>query len=350
MIGASTKAALIGLGRSPGGYGIGTFLARELLNHPSVELQAVIGRDRDRLEASIRALNRRPDVRGKFSGQALLPQELDDFLDDSEVELLAICSPVGTHCDYVRQALTRCRHVLVEKPLLAIPGGSPLDNMHAAEELSNQALSRGLALMTNCQRKTVVPILRDHFQLADLFDTISVELHIGVGQRRLLSACELTSLNISHPLSILCALGADSSGDLAVCDCRAEEHTSRTRVEMTGTTRRGGRAVSFKIVLCQEESCAASYLLIGIDAQSWKVIVRAGQQGTSRTIVELENAHSANGNVLEFPDLLTLLVDDAIGIVRSGDANAAAAHTRASLELFKMQQSIERSCENAVRP
>ena len=73
-----------------------------------------------------------------FPGVTFL-RDLDEALADEDVRAVVIATPVETHADLVRQALTAGRHVLVEKPLTS--------SVIEAEALTALADAKDLTLM-----------------------------------------------------------------------------------------------------------------------------------------------------------------------------------------------------------
>ncbi|HTW98820.1 MAG TPA: Gfo/Idh/MocA family oxidoreductase [Acidimicrobiales bacterium] len=61
------------------------------------------------------------------------------LLDDSDVDLVSVCTPPGTHAEIAIDALRSGRHVLVEKPMA--PSLEECDDMLAAAAASGTALS-----------------------------------------------------------------------------------------------------------------------------------------------------------------------------------------------------------------
>jgi predicted dehydrogenase len=65
----------------------------------------------------------------------------DDFLQDPDIQAIALCTPVETHFALARAALEAGKHVLVEKPLT--------HSAASADELVRLAESRGLVLQVD---------------------------------------------------------------------------------------------------------------------------------------------------------------------------------------------------------
>jgi predicted dehydrogenase len=91
------------------GFGYwGPKLLRNFANNPGFRPVAVAER-RDAYRSNIAPLV--PNLR--------LYEEAAELVDDPEVDAVAIATPVGSHFELARRALTRFKHVLVEKPMCA---------------------------------------------------------------------------------------------------------------------------------------------------------------------------------------------------------------------------------------
>ena len=79
------------------------------------------------------------DVAAKAHPQARTTANFQDLLDDPEVDAVVIATPVVTHYELAKQALSAGKHVFVEKP--------QAQSSAEAEELTALAQERGLVLM-----------------------------------------------------------------------------------------------------------------------------------------------------------------------------------------------------------
>ncbi len=113
-------AAVIGLGYW------GPNLARNLSASPRTELRWLCDLDEARLAG----------MGGRYPS-ASLSNDYDEVLDDPDLDVVAIATPVSTHYELARRALLADKHVLVEKPLAA--------GAEQAEELFDLARERGPA-------------------------------------------------------------------------------------------------------------------------------------------------------------------------------------------------------------
>jgi predicted dehydrogenase len=106
----------------------GPNLARNLDDHPSVELAWICDRD----EAALLRAS------GRFS-EARTTTRFEDLVEDGSVDAVAIATPVVTHFELARAALLADKHVFVEKPLAL--------SSTLGEQLVALAEERGLVLM-----------------------------------------------------------------------------------------------------------------------------------------------------------------------------------------------------------
>jgi predicted dehydrogenase len=106
----------------------GPNLARNLDDHPSIELAWICDRD----EAALLRAG------GRFS-DARTTTRFEDLLLDEDLDAVAIATPVVTHFELAREALLAGKHVFVEKPLAL--------SAALGEQLVDLAEERGLVLM-----------------------------------------------------------------------------------------------------------------------------------------------------------------------------------------------------------
>jgi predicted dehydrogenase len=80
------------------------FHAPFISNHPGLELYAIVQRH------SESALTRYPNVK--------LMRSFDELIGDKTIQLVVVNTPDVTHYDFVKQALSAGKHVIVEKPFV----------------------------------------------------------------------------------------------------------------------------------------------------------------------------------------------------------------------------------------
>jgi len=147
----------------------GPNLVRVLADLEDVELSWVCDRDPGRLAKVAR---RYPAVRATC--------DYGDLLADDELDAIAIATPVGTHADLTRAALSAGKHAFVEKPLAA--------SVEEAESLAALASERGLVLLcghtfTYSPPVRAVKSMLDAGELGELYFVSSSRVNLGLHQR-----------------------------------------------------------------------------------------------------------------------------------------------------------------------
>jgi len=113
------------------GYGYwGTNIMRNLWNLPGAHVEALCDINQESLQ---RARRTYPELQ--------LTKDSAEILGSSNIDAVAIITPVWTHFELAKAALQNGKHVFVEKPLTA--------NSHQAEQLIELADRRGLTLMVD---------------------------------------------------------------------------------------------------------------------------------------------------------------------------------------------------------
>ena len=140
-----------------------------------------------------------------------------DLISRSEVDLVAICTPVFTHYEIARDALKAGKHVLIEKPMTS--------TVTQAEELLNLAEKKQRRLFvdhtfvfTGAVRK--IKELLDSGQIGELYYFDSVRINLGLFQHDVNVIWDLAPHDISimhfllnrQPESVV-ATGADHLGN-----------------------------------------------------------------------------------------------------------------------------------------
>lgn len=155
-------AAVIGMGYW------GPNLARNFATADGAQLVMLCDKDRRRLE--------------KISRQypaAQVTDQVAEVFENKKVDLVAIATPVHTHYQLARQALTSGKHVLVEKPLTG--------SVAEAEELVDLAAKHGRVLMVDHTfiYHPAVEKIRDLIKRGELGDICyydSVRINLGLFQ------------------------------------------------------------------------------------------------------------------------------------------------------------------------
>jgi len=138
----------------------------------------------------------RADRVARHFGEAKVTSDLNEILDDSSVDGVAIATPVATHAAIAEACLKAGKHVLIEKPLAA--------SVSEGAALVELARSEGVVLMTDhtfCYT-AVVGRIRDLVrggELGDLLYYDSVRVNLGLVQSDIDVFWDLAP----HDLSIL---------------------------------------------------------------------------------------------------------------------------------------------------
>ena len=89
------------------GYGYwGPNLARNFNSNPNMKLAAICDFSADRLEKA-----------GRLYPQVKLTKDVDDLFNDTNLDAIAVATPVSTHFDLAHKALSNDKHVWIEKPM-----------------------------------------------------------------------------------------------------------------------------------------------------------------------------------------------------------------------------------------
>ncbi len=185
----------------------GPNLARNFSSLPGVELRAVCDKDPARLEPLTRLY---PAVRAETEPAAIFGA--------SDIDAVAICTPVHTHAELARAALEHGLHVLVEKPLT--------NSVADAEALVKLADSKELTLQVDHTfvHSPAVQEMREMINRGDLGALLyidSVRINLGLFQSDVSVVWDLAAHDVSiinylveaSPLSIT-AIGSSHYGEV----------------------------------------------------------------------------------------------------------------------------------------
>src|SRR6185295_7411093 len=138
------------------------------------------------------------------------------MLENEAVDLVVIATPVHTHFALAKQALSKGKHVLVEKPLTS--------SVEEAEELVELAQKNGVVLMVDHTfvYHPAVEKLNDVIRRGELGDLCyydSVRINLGLFQHDISVLCDLAPHDISimqhlinRPAKWVQAVGARHAG------------------------------------------------------------------------------------------------------------------------------------------
>lgn len=146
----------------------GPKLVRNFNAIESCQMAAVSDLDPERLEA---IKTRYPDIQ--------VTQDTSNLLSDPDLDAVAIATPVSTHYDLAHEALTKGKHVLIEKPMTC--------TVEQSQHLIALAEERNLTLMVDHTfvYTGAVRTIRDMIssnQLGELYYFDSVRVNLGIFQ------------------------------------------------------------------------------------------------------------------------------------------------------------------------
>jgi len=280
------RVGLIGTRRNK--YGIGQFVAREVLNNSNADLVAIMGTTPETVQQAITDLNKRQDVLNKFNGKTYVTDQADEFLKN--IDLVIICSPKETHEDYIKKALTANKHVLVEKPLihnLKIPFEERVKRSH---DLMNIANKKKLFLSTNCQRAAAVYDLSEKLNLPSQPSSVNIELNASSKGKNLETNEFLFDLLIAHPLSLLVKYGFTDFRSINVKDY-SKQFSKQFNSNSSSLTIKGSYLQkSYKITLQQTKEDSPASMQIKLDDNPVVEITTENNDGKLRTKYTTKNS------------------------------------------------------------
>ena len=168
------------------GYGYwGPNLARNFNSNPDLNLKTICDYSEGRLEAA-----------GRLYPNAVMTRDADDLFKDTDLDAIAVATPVSTHFDLAKKALANGKHVWIEKPLT--------ETVEQAEELVDLAEKKGLTLLVDHTFiytgavKKMETLIRSG-QIGDLVYYDSTRVNLGLFQQDVDVVWDLAA----HDLSIM---------------------------------------------------------------------------------------------------------------------------------------------------
>ncbi len=255
----TVRVGLIGPKKSANGYGLGHYVAREVLNSPTSTLMAIMGTTRESVRHAVNLINSEKNTARTFSGAMYTIEQKEEFFRRNDIDLFIICSPSETHEEYIREALQNNKHVLVEKPMMKATKGTHLSaRIQLAHALLDIAREKNLLLSTNCQRAAVIPVLAEQFGITDTPSTVQIELAVGIS-KVLEDPEDLFDLLIAHPLSLLVKFGVSDYESIQVQEHSVQRDYRSVRLQLRGCCKAYKRDMMYVITLQQsmKQSLAA---------------------------------------------------------------------------------------------
>lgn len=168
------------------GYGYwGPNLARNFNTNSEIELSSICDFSSDRLEAA-----------GKLYPHVKLLNSVEDIFNDTQLDAIAVATPVSTHFDLAKRAILSGKHVWLEKPMT--------EKVEQGEELIDLSRKKSKVLLvdhtfvyTGAVRKIKEIIEKD--ELGDLIYYDSTRMNLGLFQQDVNVVWDLAP----HDLSIM---------------------------------------------------------------------------------------------------------------------------------------------------
>lgn len=185
------------------GYGYwGPNLARNFHSNPDLELSAICDFSSDRLQAA-----------GALYPQIKLVEDAEDLFKDTDLDAIAIATPVSTHFDLAKKAILSDKHVWLEKPMT--------EKVEQGENLIDLAYKKNKVLLvdhtfvyTGAVRKIKEIIERG--ELGDLIYYDSTRVNLGLFQQDVDVIWDLAP----HDISILTYLMPNKILSISATGCR----------------------------------------------------------------------------------------------------------------------------------
>jgi hypothetical protein len=257
---------LIGPKRGTNGYGLGQYVAREVLNCSTSALVAVMGTTRESVRHAVNLINSEINTAKTFSGAQYTIEQKEEFFQRNDIDLIIICSPSQTHEQYIREALRNNKHVLVETPLIKTGDSVCLSSrIQLARDLLNIAREKNLLLSTNCQRAAVVEVLKEQFGITDTPSMVQIELTVGAKSKGLEEPGGLFDLLIAHPLSLLVKFGAIDYESMQVQQHSVQIDSGLVCLGLRGRCKIYERDMTYVITLQQSITQSLATMRVTID-------------------------------------------------------------------------------------
>jgi predicted dehydrogenase len=168
------------------GYGYwGPNLARNFNNNPDIKLVAICDFSDDRLKAA-----------GMLYSDVNLTKNTEDLFEDTQLDAIAIATPVSTHFNLAKRSLENGKHVWIEKPMTAkVEEAETL--IELASKMNRTILVDHTFIYTGAVRK--IKDLIDKGELGDLIYYDSTRVNLGLFQQDVDVIWDLAA----HDISIL---------------------------------------------------------------------------------------------------------------------------------------------------
>lgn len=330
------KAGLIGPKRGKSGYGIGHFLARELINNHKVELSAIMSTSKASVKQGADEIKKRKDIINKFNADLYTTKEESDFFNRKDLDLIVICSPKETHENYIKASIKNKKHVLVEKPLIWNPNSSFKKRINKASKLITKAKSYDLFLSTNCQRSAIIQFINQNFQFPKHPPNIQIIFNIGTKNNPLKSASELFVLTISHPISLLVKLGLNDYRKFRIKSYKYDVSSLSSKLIIKGSYKTNSSEKEFSIEINQSKRIKFANMHISQN-KKYNIAVTNEMSSNGQVITKY---YDKNGNKsLYSEDFLKISISRIVDAVTNNNKKPLIT-TDESFQIYAIQEKL----------
>ena len=339
------NTVIIGPGRSTQGCGIGLFLARELINHPFINLRALVGRSLEKLNETQQTLDQWANENNKFNGDLVLAKDVEDYFSQNQIDLCVVCTPDATHAFYIELALQNNVHVLTEKPLIQTTQND-ITGSAALEKLSNLTKDTNKKIITNVQRIALLPQILDFPYIKNIIDndvisSIEASIKIAPTAGKILSATDLFDLLIDHPLGFLVSMGIEKDS-FCINSTSFENNESSVHVTALGSLnldRHPHANTHYKIDLVQTGETAATTLTLSINHYPIHIELDIQNNVIRNKLTPERNPEQA----IYVDDALKQYIDNTVQTLQAKPYSPRVIDTERSLQLFKLHQKLKKT-------
>ncbi|MEX2590177.1 MAG: Gfo/Idh/MocA family oxidoreductase [Chitinophagales bacterium] len=302
------RIGIIGPGRNDNGYGIGTFIIREILNNSNALLTAIGGTTIQSIKKSIQ------EIENKYSkipvGTELYPLEIiDRFFSSENIDMVIIASPTPTHLNYIELSIQNNKHVFCEKPLFSFDNIID-EKLNYLQGLYKMAEKKGLILSVNCQRAYIPVFLAENKLLPELKSELEIVFSIGA-KTGLLPPKELFELCISHLSSILIKFNLNNQSKYSILNIDFNKGNDHHQCVLSFSyLNQKDKLINGKMRIEQSKNVELASVKIRTD-NSFEAIVSGVKIGA-----DFKTSYRVNNNPEIFSrDLLSISIDKMVDAV-----------------------------------
>lgn len=330
------KVGLIGPGRGKNGFGIGHYIAREVINNNSSELVSILGRNKKRVGESISIINEMVTNADRFYGNIYSSRNANSFFRNDDMQLIIICSPPETHYNFIKKCLENKKNVLVEKPLIKFRPKKSDTKSYLVKDLFNIANSLNLFISTNCQRAAIVHSLKVLFGAISNPQHVLIDLSIPANVN-LLTPYQLCELLLAHPISILVKFGLSDHEMLRLNQLvKVRNDANSVSLELVGSFKNifSGKTY-FHIKLNQSVKITLTTMKLKIDNNSFTIMPKKCPDGTFKISIQNQDF-----KIFEIDDFLKTSISRTIEAITQNDPRKLLINNDESQLIHLVQENI----------